>query len=72
MRELFKNQMPCEAVVCGLCLCISFVGNKHIAPPAQRCHNSKNTTFLERGKPTGRGDAIASKEERTSPLSRPF
>jgi hypothetical protein len=35
---------------------------RHITPIAEHCHNSKNTTFQERGKTTGRGDAIASKE----------
>jgi hypothetical protein len=32
-------------------------------------HNSKNTTFQERGKTTDRGDAIASKERHFSPLT---
>jgi hypothetical protein len=44
--------------------------DEHIAPPEERCHNTKNTTFQERGKTTGRGDAIASKEQRHfSPLA---
>jgi hypothetical protein len=42
---------------------------QHIAPPAEHCHNLKNTTFQERGKTTGRGDAIASKERHFSPLA---
>jgi hypothetical protein len=42
--------------------------NKHIAPPAEHCRNSKNTTFQERGKTTGQGDAITSKEQHLSPL----
>jgi hypothetical protein len=41
-----------------------------IAPLEEHCHNSKNTTFQERGTTTGRGDAIASKEQRHfSPLA---
>jgi hypothetical protein len=40
-----------------------------ITPPAEHCHNSKNTTFQERGKTTGRGDATASKERNFSPLA---
>jgi hypothetical protein len=41
----------------------------HIALPEEHFHNSKNTTFQQRGKTTGRGDAIASKEQRHfSPL----
>jgi hypothetical protein len=40
-----------------------------IAPPAEHCHNLKNTTFQERGKTTGHGDAIASTEwQHFSPL----
>jgi hypothetical protein len=35
----------------------------YIAPLEEHCHNSKNTTFQERGKTTGWGDAIASKEQ---------
>jgi hypothetical protein len=35
----------------------------------QHCHISKNTTFQKRGKTTGRGDAIASKERHFSPLA---
>jgi hypothetical protein len=35
----------------------------HIAPLEEHCHNSKNTAFQQRGKTTGRGDAIASKEQ---------
>jgi hypothetical protein len=43
---------------------------EHIAPLEEHCHNSKNTTFQERGKTTGRGDAVASKERRHfSPLT---
>jgi hypothetical protein len=39
------------------------------APLEEHCHNSKNTTFHERGKTIGRGDAIASKEQQHfSPL----
>jgi hypothetical protein len=45
---------------------------RHIAPPAEHCHNSKNTTFQERGKTTGRGDAIASKEQRQFSHLAPF
>jgi hypothetical protein len=41
----------------------------HIAPPAEHCYNSKNTTFQERGKTTGRRDAITSKERHFSPLA---
>jgi hypothetical protein len=38
--------------------------------PEEHCHNSKNTTFQERGKTTGWGDAIASTEQRSfSPLA---
>jgi hypothetical protein len=41
-----------------------------IASLEENCHNSKNTTFQERGKTTGRGDAIALKEQRHfSPLA---
>jgi hypothetical protein len=40
----------------------------HIAPLEEHCHNSKNTTFQERRKTTGQGDAIASKERHFSPL----
>jgi hypothetical protein len=41
-----------------------------VAPLEENCHNSKNTTFKERGKTTGWGDAIASKEQRHfSPLA---
>jgi hypothetical protein len=44
--------------------------SKHIAPVEEYCHNSKNTNFQKRGKTTGRGDAIASKEQRHfSPLA---
>jgi hypothetical protein len=40
-----------------------------VAPPEENCHNQKNTTFLDRGITTGRGNAIASKELRHfSPL----
>jgi hypothetical protein len=43
---------------------------RHTAPLQEHCHNSKNTTFQERGKTTGQGDAIASKEQRRfSPLA---
>jgi hypothetical protein len=35
----------------------------HFAPIEEHCHNSKNTTFQEKGKTTGQGDAIASKEQ---------
>jgi hypothetical protein len=35
----------------------------HIAPLEEHFHNSKNTTFQERGKTTRLGDAIASKEQ---------
>jgi hypothetical protein len=38
-----------------------FFGCKHIEPVEEHCHNSKNTTFQERGKTTGGGDAITSK-----------
>jgi hypothetical protein len=41
----------------------------NIAPPAEHCHNLKNTTFQERGKTTGQGDAIAPKEQQFSPLA---
>jgi hypothetical protein len=41
----------------------------HIAPLAEHCRNLKNTTFQERGKTTGWGDAIASKERHFSPLA---
>jgi hypothetical protein len=40
-----------------------------IAPLEEHCHNSKNTTYQERGKTTGRGNAIASKERHFSPLA---
>jgi hypothetical protein len=43
--------------------------SEYIAPLEERCHNSKNTTFQERGKTTGWGDAIASKEQHFSPLA---
>jgi hypothetical protein len=43
--------------------------NTDIAPPAEHCHNSKNTTLQDRGKTTGRGAAIASKERHFSPLA---
>jgi hypothetical protein len=36
----------------------------YIVPLEEHCRNSKNTNFQERGKTTGRGDAIASKEQR--------
>jgi hypothetical protein len=39
-----------------------------IAPPEEHCHNSKNTTFQERGKTTGRDNATASKERYFLPL----
>jgi hypothetical protein len=45
---------------------------QHITPLEEQSHNSKNTTFHERGKTTGQGDAIAPKNDDTSPLSRPF
>jgi hypothetical protein len=35
----------------------------HITPLEEHCHNQKNTTFQERGKSTGQGEAIASKEQ---------
>jgi hypothetical protein len=38
---------------------------QHVAPPEEHCHNSKNTTFQERGKTTGRGDAIVIKRTTT-------
>jgi hypothetical protein len=41
----------------------------YIAPLEEQCHNSINTTFQERGKTTGRGEAIASKELHFSPLA---
>jgi hypothetical protein len=42
----------------------------HITPLENHCHNSKNTTFQERGKTAGRGDAVTSKEWRHfSPLT---
>jgi hypothetical protein len=42
----------------------------YIAPLEEHCHNPKNTTFQEKGKTIGRGDAIASKEQRHfSPLA---
>jgi hypothetical protein len=45
-------------------------GVEYVAPLAEHCHNSKNPTFQERGKPTDRNDAIASKEQRRfSPLA---
>jgi hypothetical protein len=40
---------------------------EYIAPLEEHCHNSKNTTFQERGKTTGQDDAIASKERHFSP-----
>jgi hypothetical protein len=40
-----------------------------ISPLEEHWHNSKNTTFQERGIITGRGDAIASKERHFSPLA---
>jgi hypothetical protein len=43
---------------------------QYIAPLAEHCHNSKNTTFQERGKTTGQGDAIASKEQKALLPSR--
>jgi hypothetical protein len=42
---------------------------QHFAPLGEHCHNSKNTTFQDSGKTTGRGDAIASKERHFSPLA---
>jgi hypothetical protein len=48
----------------------SFAVVLHVTPPAEHCHNSKHTTFQERVKTTGRGDAIASKDQRHfSPLA---
>jgi hypothetical protein len=41
---------------------------QHTTPPAEHCHNSKNTTFKERGKTTGQADAITSEEQHFSPL----
>jgi hypothetical protein len=41
----------------------------YVAPLEEHCHKSKNTTFQERGKTTGRGDAVASKERHFSPLA---
>jgi hypothetical protein len=38
------------------------VQSVQIAPLEEQYHNSKNTTFQERGKTTGLGDAIALKE----------
>jgi hypothetical protein len=38
-------------------------------PLQEYCHNSENTTFQERGKPTGLVDAIASNERHFSPLA---
>jgi hypothetical protein len=35
----------------------------HVASLEEHCHNSKNTAFQERGKNTGWGDAIISKEQ---------
>jgi hypothetical protein len=35
---------------------------EHITPLEEHGHNSKDTTFQERGKITGRGDEIAPKE----------
>jgi hypothetical protein len=34
-----------------------------LSPLEEHCHNSKNTTFQKRGKTTGRGDAVTSKEQ---------
>jgi hypothetical protein len=43
---------------------------QHVAPLEEHCHKSKNTTFQEKGKTTGQGDAIPSKERRHfSPLT---
>jgi hypothetical protein len=40
-----------------------------LQPPEECCHNSNNKTYQERGKTTGRGDAIASKEQHFFPLA---
>jgi hypothetical protein len=42
---------------------------EYITPIEEMCHNSKSTTFQEKRKTTGWGDAIASKECHFSPLT---
>jgi hypothetical protein len=61
----FAHWIPINLPRHGLCPSV-----QHIAPIEEHCHNSKNTAFQERGKTTGMGDAIASKEQRHfSPLA---
>jgi hypothetical protein len=43
--------------------------HSHITSLEEHCHNSKYTAFQERGKTTGWGDAIPSKERHFSPLT---
>jgi hypothetical protein len=40
-----------------------YVRVKYIAPLEEHYHNLRYTTFQERGKTTGQGNAIASKEQ---------
>jgi hypothetical protein len=69
MNNIYKNDSLCQQNVFTNTV-IKRRYRQHIAPLEEHCHNSKNTTFQERGKPTGRGDAIVSKEKRHfSPLA---